>query len=101
MSDGADQPPRDFARQIRVGVERQHVANAGEQLGASGDETEVGVGASAQQPIQLLELTALAFPAHEAAAARVLTAPPMQQEIARLSGARAFVELGDAAARQL
>ena len=61
----ADQPQRRVARQARVGVERDHVAHVGRHVRvAPADRHEGRVGRAAQQAVELLQLAALALPAH-------------------------------------
>ena len=63
----ADQPADRVARQPGVGVERDDVADAGGhrwRLPARAEEG--GVGRAAQQPVQFMQLAALAFPADPA-----------------------------------
>ena len=63
----ADQPPHRVARQPRVGVERDDVADVGGHRGRDAIERdEGGVVGAAQQPVQLVQLAALAFPADPA-----------------------------------
>ena len=69
------------ARQPGVGVERDAVADVA--AAASGSPTcdvEAGVGGAAQQAVELLDLAALALPAHPGALARVPLPPAMEEE---------------------
>ena len=60
----ADQPADRVARQPGVGVERDDVADAvGHRWRLPAEAQEAGVGRAAQQPVQLMQLAALAFPA--------------------------------------
>ena len=60
----ADQAAHRIARQSRVGVERHDVTDIGGRDGRPGaDVDERGVGRAAQQPIQFVQLAALALPA--------------------------------------
>src|SRR6188768_3931599 len=79
MSELADQLAADVARQLRVGIEREHVADRGEQLARRADHRERRLPIAEQQSVQLLELAALALPAHEALLFGVVLAPAMQQ----------------------
>ncbi|MEO7154370.1 MAG: hypothetical protein ABI054_06955, partial [Planctomycetota bacterium] len=65
MSQDADQGLRDVPRQSRVGVQSQDVAHRGEHGKIAEGYGEARGLRSTQQPIELLELPTLAFPAHE------------------------------------
>ena len=68
----ADQPVDRIAWQPGVGVERKDVADAtGYGLCQSDDVEKTGVGSAAQQPVQLMQLAALAFPTDPACFAGV------------------------------
>ena len=76
-----DQSPGGSARQARVGVEGDHVANAGGHgRRATADGQEGRVGGAAQKSVQLVQLAALAFPADPFSLAFVPDAPAMEQE---------------------
>ena len=95
----ADQAADRVARQLRVGVERDDVANVGRREAvAPADRHESGVGRAAQQPVQLVQLAALALPADPAPFAFVPDAPAMEQQeaVAARRRAVALVEPGDA-----
>src|SRR5262245_44242592 len=62
MKRRSNQTTSSIARQLRVGVKRNHVANPIEQLGVGRGDDETRLAASAQQRIELSELPALAFP---------------------------------------
>ena len=98
MGEDADQLPRDVAGQAGVAVERQAVAHL-RQHGQVADLHDVaGVARAAQQPVELLELPALALPAHEAPFLRVPLALPVEEvEAGGLAVAR--VQRLDALAR--
>ncbi len=84
-----DQPLHDVARQPRVGVERDHVANAGgNQRGGIAVGDEARVGGAAQQAVQLVQLAALALPADPLAFALVPEPAPVQQQEAIAVGGR-------------
>jgi hypothetical protein len=80
MRDDAHQGPRRVARQPRVGVERDAVAHAGQQVPVADDLVERRIRRPAQQPVQLLELAALALPPHEGALAGIPEPPAMQEK---------------------
>jgi hypothetical protein len=61
MGELAHQAARRVARQARIGIERDHEAYAGRH--AFGRD-ERGVVGAAQQPVELVQLAALALPAH-------------------------------------
>ena len=60
----ADELPRRVARQLRVGVERDHVLHVRQRRGVPDDEREGVRGAAAQEGIQVCELAALALVTH-------------------------------------
>src|SRR5712692_7545373 len=74
------------ARQTRVCIERDHVADAVGRVRSfvTGSE-ERGIRRASQQAIQLAELAALAFPSHPFPLAFVPKPPPMEEEEARLA----------------
>src|SRR5687768_2746020 len=91
----ADQPANRVARKSRVGVERDDVANINEQdIRQLGGRDEGCVGRTAQEPVQLVQLTALALPADPATLAFVPHSAAMQQQKAITVGraAMALVE---------
>ena len=91
----AHHPPHGTARQPRVGVQRDDVTNAGRH---GGRVQEGRVAGATQQPVQLVELAALALPADPACLPRVPDPAPMQQQEAVASGRIAVqpVQPGDA-----
>ena len=100
----ADQPVDRIARQPGVRVERDNVADAGghpRRLPAEVQET--GVGRAAQQPVQLVQLATLAFPADPPRLACVPDPLAMQQQETVAAGRRAVapIEPGDASHRRL
>ena len=99
MSHLPDQPPDGVPRQLRVGVERDHVADVRRHGGRLriGVE-EGGVGRTAQQPVQFVELAALALPADPPSFAFVPDPPAVKQQKAFAAGSHAVppVELRDA-----
>ena len=93
MGQLADQAARGVARQPRVGIERDHVAHAGRHAGGlSADVHEAGVGGAAQQPVELVELAALALPSHPLLLRLAPDPSPVQQEeaVARRRGSVAL-----------
>ena len=72
----ADQPQHRVARQPRVGIERDDPAHAGRH----GRVDECRVGSAAQQPVQLVQLAALALPPHPDALAGVEHPAAVQQQ---------------------
>ena len=91
----ADQPAHRVARQPRVGVERDDVADAGghDAGGCAVDVDERRVGRAAQQPVQLVQLAALALPADPPSFAFVPDPPAMQQQEAVAAGRRAVAPI--------
>ena len=86
MGDRPDQAADRTGRQSRVGVERDHVADVRRcGRGASLGHEDAGRRRPTQQRVQLLELAALAFPAHPAALDLVPAAASMQQQEAGAS----------------
>ena len=79
VGDDADELPRRIARQAGVGVEGDAVAHAGEDAGVTRLDGEARVRRPAQQPVELLELAALALPAHPDAFARVPLPDPVEE----------------------
>ena len=80
----ADQAAHRVARQPRVRVERHDVADIGGRDRRPGaDVDEGGVGRGAQQPVQFVQLAALALPADPPRFAFVPDATAMQQQKAR------------------
>ena len=90
----ADQPPHGVARQPRVGVEGEDIADVLRKrwLGA-GQRHERGVCGPAQQSVQFVELAALALPANPAPFAFVPNPSAMQQEEARARRRRAVTSI--------
>jgi hypothetical protein len=85
----ADEAARRFAQQPRIGIEGQHVAHAlrnPRRASAAGGER--GVGGAAQQPVELLQLAAFAFPPHPALLALAPDAFAMQEQEALAAGRR-------------
>ncbi len=98
MGQSADQPPGRLARQDRVGVERDDVANPRElrEIVLS-TVTKLVSRRPAKQAVELVELAALPLPAHPAALDGVPQPLAMEQEEAiRAVGSVALVQLADA-----
>ncbi len=92
MSHGTDEARRGPAGQERVGVEGDHVADPpGHRRHASRDRRECRVARAREQAVELVELPALALPAHPLALARVPEALAVQQEETRAGGRRGAV----------
>ena len=80
MRHRTDHLPCRVARKLGIGVERDHVADVGEHVDVTGDHREAIAPGAAQQCVQLLELAALALPAHPQLLPRVPATRPMQEE---------------------
>ena len=93
----ADQPPDRVARQPGIGVEGDHKANVGRHDGG-GEKCRVR--RAAQQPIELMQLAALALPPEPAPLGVVPlpTTVEQQKSIAARRGTIATVQSGDPAA---
>ena len=97
---GADEPRRGAARKLGIGVQRDHEANRRRDVGRLDDER--GVGRAAQEAIELVQLAALALPAHPARLALAPEASAVEQMEARFASAGWAVppvQLVDARAR--
>src|SRR5262249_28469256 len=92
-------PTSDFARQLGVGVERDHVAHAREQLARRGYQGEARIFGAAQEPIQLLELAAFAFPTEKPALRLGPEPASVKQEIALFAALKSAIELRNSGAR--
>src|ERR1019366_7403888 len=71
----ANESPARFAREPRVRVERDHIADV---LGHGGGRQESGVWGATKEPIEFAQLPALAFPPDPAAFAPVPDTPAVQ-----------------------
>jgi len=94
-----DQPADRVTRQLRVGVERDDVADIRGHGGRLPVEAqERGVGRAAQELVQFVKLAALALPAHPSPLACVPNPPAVEQQEALAAGRRAVapVEPSDA-----
>ncbi len=81
MTHLADETQRRVARQSRVGIERDDVADPVGHAVVRREERRVG--RAAQQPVQLVQLAALAFAAHPRALRAIEHASPVQRREAR------------------
>ena len=88
MRDDADQLARDVARQARVAVERDAVPDLRQDVEIADRDDEARVGGAAQQAIELLDLAALALPAHPEPFALVPLAEAVKQEEPVVAAAR-------------
>ena len=80
----SDQPPGGPDRQARIRVERDDVADAGGQRRHMAiDRHERRIGGAAKQPVEFVQLAALALPADPPSFAFVPHAPAMKKEEAR------------------
>ncbi|MCE9572902.1 MAG: hypothetical protein K8W52_07075 [Deltaproteobacteria bacterium] len=75
----ADQPVRGAHRELRVAVEGDHEPDRGEARRIADVARVAGLGVPAQEAVELLELAALALPAHEPLLARVPARAAVQQ----------------------
>ncbi len=80
VGDDADEPLGHVAGQARVRVQRDAVADGGQDLEGTELDGVARVGGPAQQAVEFLDLPPLALPAHPGPFARVPLAPPMEQE---------------------
>ena len=91
----ADELDGTAARQARVGIERDDVADAAADLRDDlGHDDEACTGDPAQETIEFVQLAALALPAHPFALPGIPDAPAVQQQKARFAVLR--VEICDA-----
>ncbi|MBK7332823.1 MAG: hypothetical protein IPI87_10830 [Betaproteobacteria bacterium] len=72
--------PRRIPRQLRVGVQRDHVLHVREHPRVAHDEREALACAAAQERVQVAELAALALVAHPQALLRIPPARAMKEE---------------------
>jgi hypothetical protein len=98
----ADESTRRIPRQARVAVQGDDVLDVGKDGRIAHVDRVTRIGRAAQQPVELLELAALAFPTHPRAFTRIPLPGAMEQveQVAALP-ADARVELGDAGTRRL
>ena len=79
MRQSADQPMRGPAWQLRVGIERDHVADARQNREIPNLDREV-VRVLTQQVVEVEQFPALALPTHPGAFARVEDPVPVEKE---------------------
>src|SRR5690606_31424570 len=80
MLDHADQSPGSVARQTRIAVEGDAVADAAEDREVADTHDEARVVGTAEQAVELVNLASLAFPAHPAAFAVVPASCSVEEE---------------------
>ena len=80
MRDDADERPGGIARQTRVRIEREAVAHARKHVEPPDLRGERRIARASQQAVELVDLAALAFPAHPDALARIPAAFAVKQE---------------------
>ncbi|SPU76735.1 Uncharacterised protein [Brucella suis] len=87
-----------FRRQAGIGIQRHDIFDVFRQALIGGEEARILI--AAQEQVQLMQLAALALPAHPAALLFIEQAAAIQKEEARLVVARiVLIELGDFIAR--
>ena len=64
MNGRADKAPGHVPRQLGVGIQRNHETDIGELTCVACLHDEARIACSAQQPVQLAQFAALAFPPH-------------------------------------
>jgi hypothetical protein len=99
---GADELPRRVARQLRIGVQSDHVPDVGQHRRVTDDERETVLGTRKQQRVQRCQLAALALVSHPDAVVRIPQPRAMEKEedVAAPAVAVLLVELVDAAPGQ-
>ena len=85
MRDRSDQRRRGRARQHRVGVERDDVADAAQPRQIAFGDGERAVVRAADERIEVDELSALALPPHPHAVGGIPSSRPMQQVEGRIA----------------
>ena len=102
VRDDPDQLARHASRQPRVAVERDAVPDLRQDAQVAHRHGEARVGGAAQQPVELLDLSALALPSHPEPFALVPLAQAVKQEEPVRAAVRVpGVERGDARAGRL
>ena len=102
VRDDADEALGGIARQTRVGVERDAVADRRQHVEVADLRREARVGGAAQQAVELFDLAALPLPADPRLLARVpLPVAVKQEEAVGVLGAELEIERLDARARAL
>src|SRR4051812_18411918 len=100
MADDADEDARRVTRQPGVAVERDAIPDLRQNRPVADRQDETGIGRAAEEPVELLDLAALALPSHPEALAFVPLAQAMEQEEAiRIAVTVLRVEGGDAVGR--
>ena len=92
-----DQLAGAFDRELRIGIERNHIPHRRQHREIAVLYGEAGVSGPAQQVIEFRQLAALALPPHPSMLARVPAAFPMEQE--ESIGTVTFVQPVDARLR--
>ena len=80
MRDDTDQVSRGISRQARVAVERDAIPYVRQDGRVANGQHEARVRRAAKQPVEFLDLPALAFPAHPEAFVRVPLTRSVEQE---------------------
>ena len=80
MGQITDQLSRGIARELRIGVERDDVADRGQNRGIADDVRKRIDRPASKVGVQLLELAALPFVSHEETFVGIPGAPPVEQE---------------------
>ena len=90
----ADQLASGPARQARIRIQRDHIADAlGRARSFATDGEERGIRRPSQQSIQLAELSTLPFPSHPFPLPFVPKPPPMEQEEAPFASGQRPMEI--------
>ncbi|KFB67214.1 MAG: hypothetical protein CAPSK01_003331 [Candidatus Accumulibacter vicinus] len=99
---GADELPRRVTRQLRIGVQGDHVLDVGQYSGVSDDEREPVPATRTQQRVQRSQLAALALVSHPDAVVPIPQPRAMEQEenVPATAVAVLLVELVDSAPGQ-
>src|SRR5712692_4001960 len=94
MRHRADQLASGPARQTRVRIQRDHIADAlGRARSFATDSEERGIRRASEEAIQLAELSTLPFPSHPFPLPLVPKPPPVEQEEASLASRKRPVNL--------
>ena len=99
MRERANELAARIQREIGIGIERDHVADVPQLFDLADDGGKARIGGASQQPVELVELPALALPPHPAAFRRIPLAATMQE----IEPPRAvlLVQPGDQLGRQI
>ena len=79
MRERADQLPPGIERQVRIGIERNDVADLPEPFDVAGEYHEARVLRAAQDAVELVELAAFSLPSHPPPFGLVPLAPSMKE----------------------